>query len=64
MHEALGSVPSTGKRKNLFSQEPMLTPIILAAQEARDQEDQSSMSAWANSSREPILKKPITKKGW
>jgi hypothetical protein len=32
-------------------------PIILA-----DQEDCSSKPAWQNSSRDPILKKPITKK--
>jgi hypothetical protein len=30
----------------------------------RDQEDLGSNSARANSSPDPILKKPITKKGW
>jgi hypothetical protein len=30
----------------------------------RDQEDHSSKPAWANSSRDPISIKPITKKGW
>jgi hypothetical protein len=30
----------------------------------RDQENHSLKSAWANSLRDPILKKPITKKGW
>jgi hypothetical protein len=30
----------------------------------RDQEDHGSKPAWANSSRDPILKKPNTKKGW
>jgi hypothetical protein len=30
----------------------------------RDQEDHSSKPAWANSSQDPILKKPFTKKGW
>jgi hypothetical protein len=29
----------------------------------RDQEDSSLKSDWANSSQDPILKKPITKKG-
>jgi hypothetical protein len=29
--------------------------------EGRDQEDSGSKSAWANSSRDPILEKPITK---
>jgi hypothetical protein len=29
----------------------------------RDQEDCGSKPAWANSSRDPVLKKPITKKG-
>jgi hypothetical protein len=30
----------------------------------RDQEDQGSKPAWANSLGDPILKKTITKKGW
>jgi hypothetical protein len=30
----------------------------------RDQEDCSLKLAWANSLRDPRLKKPITKKGW
>jgi hypothetical protein len=30
----------------------------------RDEEDHGSKPAWANSSRDHILKKPITKKGW
>jgi hypothetical protein len=30
----------------------------------RDQEDLGLKPAWANSSRDPILKKPITKKSW
>jgi hypothetical protein len=29
----------------------------------RDQEDHSSKPAWVNHSQDPILKKPITKKG-
>jgi hypothetical protein len=29
----------------------------------RDQEDHGSKPVWANSSQDPILKKPITKKG-
>jgi hypothetical protein len=30
----------------------------------RDQEDHSLKPSWANSSWDPISKKPITKKGW
>jgi hypothetical protein len=30
----------------------------------RDQEDHSSKLTWANSSQNPIWKKPFTKKGW
>jgi hypothetical protein len=30
----------------------------------RDQEDLGSESAWANSSQDPILRKPSQKKGW
>jgi hypothetical protein len=30
----------------------------------RDQEAHDSKPAWANSFRDPALKKPITKKGW
>jgi hypothetical protein len=30
----------------------------------RDQEDRSLKLPWGNSSRDPILKIPITKKGW
>jgi hypothetical protein len=30
----------------------------------RDQENRGSKPAWANSSEDPISKKPITKKGW
>jgi hypothetical protein len=30
----------------------------------RDQEDHGSKPAWANSSQDPILKNPITKKEW
>jgi hypothetical protein len=30
----------------------------------REQEYQGLKPAWANSLRDPILKKPITKKGW
>jgi hypothetical protein len=38
-----------------------LTPAILANSGGRDQEDHGLKPAWANSSREPTLKKPITK---
>jgi hypothetical protein len=30
----------------------------------RDQEDRGSKPAWANNSRDPILKKPITEIDW
>jgi hypothetical protein len=33
-----------------------LTPVILAIQESRDQEDRSSKPAQANSSRDPMEK--------
>jgi hypothetical protein len=38
-----------------------LMPAILATQEIRDQEDHPSKPGQANSSRDPSLKKPITK---
>jgi hypothetical protein len=38
-------------------------PVILATQEARDQEDRSSKLAWGNSSIRPCLEKPFTKIG-
>jgi hypothetical protein len=41
-----------------------LTAVIRATQEARDEEDQDWKPAWANSLRDPILKKVITKKSW
>jgi hypothetical protein len=40
-----------------------LTPVILATQEA-ELEDRGSKPARPNSSRDPISKKPFTKKGW
>jgi hypothetical protein len=40
-----------------------LTPVILSYSGRRDQEDQGLKPAWANSSRDPISKKPITKIG-
>jgi hypothetical protein len=30
----------------------------------RDRENRGWKTAWANSSQDPILKKPITKQGW
>jgi hypothetical protein len=42
-----------------------LTPVILVTQVVdKDQEDQGSKPAWANSWQDHISKKPITKKGW
>jgi hypothetical protein len=41
-----------------------LTSVILATQEAEVRRDCSSKPARANSSQDPILKNPITKKGW
>jgi hypothetical protein len=35
----------------------------LSYSEGRDQEDHGSKPAWANSSQDPVSKKPITKKG-
>jgi hypothetical protein len=37
-------------------------PVILATQETRDQEYRCWRPTWANSSQDPISKKPITKK--
>jgi hypothetical protein len=39
-------------------------PIILATQEAEMRRIIVQSQPWANSSRELILKKPITKKDW
>jgi hypothetical protein len=41
-----------------------LMPIILATQEAEIRRISVKMPAQTNSSRDPISKKPITKKGW
>jgi hypothetical protein len=40
-----------------------LRPVILATQEAEIRRIIVWSQLWANSSRDPILKKPITKKG-
>jgi hypothetical protein len=40
-----------------------LVPVILATQEGRDQENQGLKPALANSSGNPISKKPIAIKG-
>jgi hypothetical protein len=39
-----------------------LIPVILASQEAEIRGNHGSKPAWATSSQDPILKKPITKK--
>jgi hypothetical protein len=41
-----------------------LTSIILAYSRGRDGENLGSKPAWANNSKDPISKNPITKKGW
>jgi hypothetical protein len=43
---------------------PWLTPIILATQEAEIRKMVVQSQPWANSSQDPIAKKPLTKKGW
>jgi hypothetical protein len=40
------------------------TPLILAAQEAEIRRIVVPSQPWANSSQNPTMKKPITKKGW
>jgi hypothetical protein len=46
-----------------YSQAPVTHACNPSYSGGRDQEDYGSKSAWANSSQDPILKKPITKKG-
>jgi hypothetical protein len=46
-------------KKDLKARHQWLMPEILATQE-----DSSLKQAYANSSQDPILKNPITKKGW
>jgi hypothetical protein len=41
-----------------------LTPVILATQETRDQEDRDLKPAHGNSFQDPSSKIPNTKKGW
>jgi hypothetical protein len=50
-------------QKLKWSQVPVAHPCNSSYSGGRDQEDHSSKPAQANSSRDPISKKPITKKG-
>jgi hypothetical protein len=50
--------------KNNNSRRWWLMPVILTTQEAEIRRVMGSKPAWANSSSDPILKNPITKKGW
>jgi hypothetical protein len=43
---------------------PVAHACNLSYSGGRDQEDRGLKPAQANSSRDPISKKPITKKGW
>jgi hypothetical protein len=45
------------------TQELVANACIPSYSGGRDQEDHSSKPAWANSSQDPISKKPITKTG-
>jgi hypothetical protein len=47
----------------LGARHPWLMPIILATQEAEIRRITVLSQAWANSSQDPISKKPIIKKG-
>jgi hypothetical protein len=41
-----------------------LMPVILATQKAEIRRTAVQSQPWINSLRNPILKKPVTKKGW
>jgi hypothetical protein len=47
-----------------FSRAPVAHACNSSYSGGRDQEDHSSKPARANSSQDPILKKPFTKRGW
>jgi hypothetical protein len=51
-------------RKKCKSQKPVTHACNPSYSRGRDQEDVGSKPAWTNNSQDPILKKPITKKGW
>jgi hypothetical protein len=63
------NVPRINSERNygkpiVRSQAPVVHPYNPSCSGSSDQEDRGSKSAWANSLREPILKKLITRKGW
>jgi hypothetical protein len=65
MVEVVEHLPS---KCEALSSNPGWVPVAQACNPTysggRDQEDQDSKPALENSLRDPILKKPITKKGW
>jgi hypothetical protein len=65
--KALSSNPSPTKKKKKKKtkrQVPVAHACNSSYSRGKDQEDQVSKPAWANSSRDPIWKIPVTKKGW
>jgi hypothetical protein len=74
MHKPLSSISSATKNRDVFVLISFAFINIGQAQVAhayhpsysggRDREDNGSKPAWANSSPDPILRKPIEKKGW
>jgi hypothetical protein len=61
--ETLGK-PVMARTRTFFSRYcNSWAPVAPSYSRGRDHEDRGSKPAWANSSRDPILKKPFTKKG-
>jgi hypothetical protein len=60
----LGILQDSISKINKASQAPMAHACNPSYSGGRDQEDHGSKPVWANSSQDPILKKPITRKGW
>jgi hypothetical protein len=58
-HKVVGGINSTNTARCWW-----LMPIILASQEAEIRRIEAQSQPWANSSWDPISKKPITEKGW
>jgi hypothetical protein len=57
MHETLGLIPCTVKKKKIDARHQWLMPVILATQEAEIRRIAVRSQSWANTSRDPISKK-------